>query len=544
MQQQLMTKFYKKINIDPKSIEFIEAHSTGTQVGDPQEVKAIDEVFSKGQKREKSLLIGSVKSNIGHTEASAAVASIAKILITFENKRIPPNINITKPRSTVAAFNDGRIKVVTETEKLTSNLISMNSFGVGGANAHFLFEGNTKEKINLGIPCDNLERLVLWSGRTEEAVNSIFDDITQRPLDIEFIGLLQNSQSQTTLANIYRGYAMFSHDQKTSRAVCVQRDVKVFTDSKPPVVWVFSGMGSQWIGMASDLMRNPTFAASIRRSHDILLTKGLDLKYIITSDDQNIFENALNSYVGIIAIEIALIDVLKNLGLKPDFIIGHSVGEVGCAYADECFSTEETILTAYYRGVAAIESATIKGAMAAVGLHHKKLKNLLPQDIDIACHNGSESATVSGPAESVTSLTEKLKEEKIFAKEVSCSNVPFHSRYIVNMGKRLLTDLKTVIKSPKKRSPKWLSSSFQETSWNEVESQYSSAEYHTKNLLNPVLFEEVCQMLPSNSLTIEIGPCGLLQSILRKSFKGGSTLSLLDRGNPFGSLFMMNSFGK
>lgn len=544
MQQKLIEEFFKESKIDPSLVNFVEAHSTGTRLGDPEEVSAIDEVFCKNTKRTKPLPIGSVKSNMGHAEASSGVASIAKILLTFENQKIPPNINFTKTRTDVPAFEEGRLRVVTEVEDLDGPLISMNSFGLGGANAHALFEGNMKVKTNNGLPSDNLSRLVMWSGRTEDAVKSIFDDIVKRPLDAEYVALLQNSQAKTNTSNVYRGYGIFSHDAVTGKAVCTQHDIQLFTTEKRPVVWVFAGVGSQWSEMGTDLLQIPTFAQTIQKCHDILLPKGLNLINIITSPVKSIFECVLHSYVGIAAIEIALTDVMKSLGLEADYYIGHSVGELGAAYADNCFTIEEAILASYSRGKASAESKTIPGAMAAVGINHKDVKKLLPKDIDIACHNSIDSTTISGPAESVRAFVKDLTAKNVFAREVACSGIPLHSRYITEMGSHLLTKLNKVIKNPRKRSSKWLSSSYPKDQWNDAESQYSSGQYHTKNLLSPVLFEEVLEMLPKNALTIEIAPHALLKSILKRSLKEGVHIGLTQRDNKNGAIFLMENLGK
>lgn len=544
MQQQLIEEFFKESKIDPSLVNFVEAHSTGTKLGDPEEVAAIDEVFCKNKNRPKPLPIGSVKSNMGHAEASSGVASIAKILLTFENQKIPPNINFTGAREDVPAFAEGRMRVVTEVEDLDGPYISMNSFGLGGANAHALFKGNEKEKINCGLPTDNLPRLVTWSGRTEDAVKSIFDDIVKRSLDVEYIALLQNSQKKTNTSNVYRGYGLFSQDAVSGKAVCTQRDIQLFTTERRPIVWVFAGIGSQWPGMGTDLLKIPTFAETIQKCHDVLKPKGLDLLQIITSEDKTTFDNVMNSYVGIAAIEMALTDVLKSLGLKPDFMIGHSVGEVGVAYADNCFTIEEAILASYSRGKASAESKTILGAMAAVGINHKEVKKLLPKDIDIACHNSIDSTTISGPAASVKAFVQVLGEKNIFAREVPCSGIPLHSRYITEMGSHLQSKLDEVIKTPRKRSSKWLSSSYPESEWNDVESQYSSGRYHTKNLLSPVLFEEVLEMLPKNALTIEIAPHALLKSILKRSMKEGVHMGLTQRDNKTGAIHLIDSLGK
>lgn len=532
MQQKLFEENYAKINLDPSLVGYVEAHATGTIMGDAEEVAAIDGAYCS--KRKKPLAIGSVKSNMGHSEATAALASTVKLIFSLENQKIPPNINLSELRNDIPAFNEKRIKVVTEVENLEGPYVSLNSFGLGGANCHAIFKGNLKSKVNNGIPKDNLNRLVCWAGRTEAAVNSIFDDVSSRPLDAEHIALLQNTQVKTASANTYRGFGIFSNDKSTQKAFCARREIQHFNGIRKPIVWVYSGIGSQWLEMGADLMKLPIFAERIDFCHNVLLPKGLNLKEIISTNNEKNFDNVLHSYVGIIAIEIALTDVLKALGLEPDFIIGHSVGELGCAYCDGCFTAEETIMAAYARGQSNNESKTIMGGMAAVGISHKDLLKLLPRDIDVACHNAADSITISGPVASVKAFVEELSAKGVFAKEISCSGVPLHSRYIKEMGDNLKRKLKAIIKTPKKRSAKWLSSTFASEKWKSEEAQFSSADYHTKNLLNPVLFHEIVEQLPSDAMTIEIAPHGLLKPILKRSLKEGNHFSLTQRDDKNG----------
>lgn len=107
--------------------------------------------------------------------------------------------------------------------------------------------------------------------------------------------------------------------------------------------------------------------------------------------------------------QIGLVDLLTSVGITPDYIIGHSVGELGCAYADKCFTAEQMVLCAYSRGLASIETEVVRGSMAAVGLGYEDLKDLCPPDIEIACHNSSDSATISGPAEPMKNFVAQLQ---------------------------------------------------------------------------------------------------------------------------------------
>lgn len=138
-------------------------------------------------------------------------------------------------------------------------------------------------------------------------------------------------------------------------------------------------------------------------------------------------------------------DILKALDIVPDGIVGHSVGELGCAYADGCFTAEQMILASHARGRASIETELIDGSMAAVGLGYNAIKDRLPNDIEVACHNASDSSTLSGPTASVNSFVEQLKSEGVFAKVVNVSNIAYHSQYIKPAAPTLLKYLKEVI---------------------------------------------------------------------------------------------------
>lgn len=202
------------------------------------------------------------------------------------------------------------------------------------------------------------------------------------------------------------------------------------------------------------------------------------------------------------------------------------------------------MLASYSRGKASKESKTILGAMAAIGLNHREVSKIIPSDVDIACHNSVDSTTISGPAESVRIFVKELTDKNIFAREVPCSGMPLHSRYIKEMGERFNSKLEKVITHPRARSSKWLSSCFPKDKWNLDSAKMCSAAYHTTNLLEPVLFEEVLEMLPKNSLTIEVAPVSILKSILKRSMKDATHLGMTQRDNKDGALFLMNSFGK
>ncbi|XP_063696021.1 fatty acid synthase-like [Culicoides brevitarsis] len=541
IQQRLLHQFYEELGLSPLAVSYVEAHGTGTNVGDPEECEAIYQTFCKGRK--EPLLVGSVKSSIGHSEPVSGICSIIKCILALESGQISPNINFEAIKEDIAPLRDGHLKVVDELTDLPGPLVACSSFGFGGANGHVLLKQNPKRKINFGIPADGLPRLVCWSGRTEESCNVIFDDVVKRPLDAEFIGLLHSCQTKSIQANMFRGYGVFSQEG-TENAVCVGREVERAKGVCPPLVWVYSGMGSQWTQMGSSLMALPVFRKSIEESHRVLEKKGLNLIEIITSDDKKMFDNILHSFVGIAAIQIGLTNILREMNLEPDYIIGHSVGELGCAYADNCLTAEEMVLCAYSRGMASLETKVVHGSMAAIGLGYEKIRPLLPEGIEAACHNGPNSCTISGPADLVAKFVKELTDKNIFAREVPCSNIPYHSKYIAAMGPKLLERLEKVITSPKQRSAKWLSTSVPQSNWDRPETKICSAAYQTNNLLSSVLFEETMRLLPENAVTVEIAPHGLLQAILKKAMPESYHISLTQRNNLNNINILLAGLGK
>uniref|UniRef100_A0A1A9W891 Uncharacterized protein n=1 Tax=Glossina brevipalpis TaxID=37001 RepID=A0A1A9W891_9MUSC len=541
LQEKLLRQFYHEVDAHPEDLGYLEAHSTGTVVGDPEECQAIDNVLCS--QRSKPLLVGSIKSNLGHAEAASGVCSLTKVCLAFETGKIAPNINFTKVRSEISALAEGRLIVVNDITNLKKPYIGVSSFGFGGANAHALLKASDKTKINNGVPDDDIPRLITWAGRTEESVNVVLDSVEGKPLDAEYVGLLHNIQNIDTPAFVFRGYGIFAKNGNTF-AKSLVRDVHHYSGIRRPIVWVFSGMGSQWTEMGSSLMIIPQFRRSIERCHKVLESKGLNLIKILTSSDATIFDNILHCFVGIAAVQIALVDILRSLSIEPDYIIGHSVGELGCGYADGGFTDEQMILASYYRGKVSLEIEKIKGSMAAIGVGYKKIVNLLPKKIEVACHNSADSCTISGPAEDVEKFVNELNSKGIFAKEVPCANIPYHSRYIAHMGPQLLKYLKTIIPNPKSRSSKWLSSSVPQADWHQEGRNLCSAEYHANNLLNSVLFEETSALLPSNALTIEIAPHGLLQAILKRSMPNGIHIPLTQRGNKGNDVILLSAIGK
>ncbi|KAH0813343.1 hypothetical protein GEV33_009449 [Tenebrio molitor] len=335
-QKQLMTEIYDESGIHPSELSFLEAHGTGTQVGDPQEVEAIDHVLAR--KRDKPLLVGSVKSSIGHTEPASGVCSIIKVLIAMETGLIAPNINLKQTKAGMEGFEQGRLKVVLDLTELEGDeaLVGVNNFGFGGNNCHTILKRFKKKKVDGGIPKDDVPRLVCVSGRTEEAVLSLLNDVNSRKLDAEHVGLLHQIYKKNIANHIYRGFTIASKNGplKTSS--------KFFSFQHKPLYVYFGQFERSFKLLGSYLMHFPIFKKTISRIDNILATKNVNISDAISKDQ--IQEDNL---LGAIAVQAGLVDVLKSLELIPTAVYGDSWGKLVSAYYYDVITIEETVLTVY-----------------------------------------------------------------------------------------------------------------------------------------------------------------------------------------------------
>ncbi|XP_045537637.1 fatty acid synthase-like [Papilio machaon] len=536
---EFLKKFYSEIDVSPQEIEYVEANGIANAEDDKNELEAVGEMFGN---KERPVKIGCVKSNMGNSESASGLCALTKVCLAYRKGEISGNLHYENPRDDVDAVRDRRIEVVHENTPFKRGFAALNSFSYTGLMAHVLLKGYYKEK-NHKKYISNIPYLVNVSSRNEAGVGRMLDILAATPIDAEYIGLLHNIHKIETPGHNGRGYIILRSNLEEKTCV-LSKSVQLYTGIKPPVCFMYSGMGSQWCEMGADLMNIPIFSAAIKKCHKVLEPKGVNIIDILTLKDQTIYDDIMNCFVGITAVQIGLTDILRALEIVPDYIIGHSTGEVGCAYADGCLTLEETILSAYCRGLASKQTEVIRGAMAAVGMGYDDLKRICPADIEIACHNSAGSSTISGPVDILKDFVALLTSRGIFAKEVPCGNIAYHSKYVAAVGPPLFEALKEVLKNPKKRTSKWLSTSFLKTRWDEDIAKFSSAEYFTNNLMSPVYFEETSKLIPNNAVVIEIAPHGLLQAIVKRSHKSCEHVPLARRGHENPTNFLLDAIGR
>ncbi|XP_049875291.1 fatty acid synthase-like [Pectinophora gossypiella] len=535
--EHLFKKFYSEIDVSPKEVEYVEADGSAIAESDTNELIAISNTFVN----DRPVKIGSVKSNMGNSEPASGLCALTKVCLAYHEGKLPGNLHYSEPVD-VPALKNRKLEVVQDNASFGRGYTAVNNFSINGTNCHVLLKGHFKPKDTSKYK-SNIPRLVLISGRQEACVEKIINILKSQPIDPEVIGMMHNIYKIDTPGHTCRGYTILDTNEN-NETISLKDSAEHYPGLKRPLWLVFSGMGSQWPGMAADLMRIPAFAGAIYKCHTALKPLGVDLIRVLTEPDKTIFDNILNCFIGISAVQIGLTDVLKELGIVPDYVIGHSQGEMGCAYFDDCFTTEDMILAAYSRGIVSVETSFVKGAMAAVGMGYKDIFPLCPPEIDVACHNSSESATLSGPADVLKEFVAELTAKGIFAREVPSANIPFHSRYIAHAGPAFKQRLGAIIKKPKLRSEKWICTSVPQDKWDEPLAKYSSADYHTNNLMSPVYFEEASKLIPDNAVVVEVAPHGLLQAILKRSHPECTHIPLTRRGTTEQIKFLFEAFGK
>ncbi|GBN00720.1 Fatty acid synthase [Araneus ventricosus] len=537
LQKRLIKEVYDECKLNPLKVCYVEAHGTGTPAGDPVEMSAISEIFCPG--REEPLLVGSVKTNMGHSEATSGLCSLVKLIISMEKSLIPPNLHFYKPNPNIKALVDGQVRIVTNPTPYIGDYAAISCFGFGGVNVHAILKSNTIERKPKEIEEMPMPQLALYSGRTEEGVQYVFDYLQNEVPPREFFALLHKSVYSSSVEKPYRGYKLLLKDEEVS-------EIKKLTSEHRPIWYIFSGMGTQWPCMAKQLMNLEVFARSIRRSSEVLKPYGLDLTDIVTNGGKIQYNsrNIISVFVSIAAVQVALVDVLNEIGIIPDGIIGHSIGELGCAYVDGSLTADQILLVAYGRGKALEDSNLETGAMAALGITWSEANKCCPKGIFPSCHNAEDSVTISGPKDSVKVFVDALKAENVFVREVDSYGYAFHSQYILPAVRKLQTYLEKVIPKPKPRTSRWISSCYPKEEWDDSSAKLAGPSYFLKNFVSPVLFHEALLHVPKDAIVIEIAPHHLLQAILKRAIGPHAEYVGLMKRNVDNTIHLLSSLGR
>ncbi|CAG2101324.1 unnamed protein product [Medioppia subpectinata] len=560
-QESLMRRTYTDAGIDPRKLSLVELHSAGTQAGDFREVKAIYNAYCKPTARTEPLPIGSLKSNMGHAEGAAGLVSLIKVLIAYENECIPPNINLGTLHAEIAPFVPPLLPVVKSYYYKPGNgqlhgksvpyregspkggLAAVDSLGVGGANAHVLLEPNYKLATSDGHQnvADIMPRIVNICGRSEESVKYIMDFIENNPQKItnDFLALLAQTMKYTPNVNssgmTFRGSIIMksvSEEEKGEIKYEYKKQMVIMAEKTRRPLWVlFPGLGGQWPAMAKALMPIKTFADTIEECHQTVHKEfGIDLKHILLSEDKTAISTMTAKFVATTAIEIALFAVIKDLDITPDGIIGHSFGEIACAFADGLITVKQAITVAAYRGLSSVQNANItKGLMAVIGLPRALALKYMPKGVYIACNNASNNVVISGPINEMRESMKQFKAKGVFVRPLDSNEIPYHSLYITESAKAMKKAIVAYIPNPRLRTSKWLSTSVLATDPEEELLRYASGEYFEYNMVNEVLFHDQFQTLPADAIVLELGPHSVFKHIVSETLPKSTYISLIKK---------------
>lgn len=321
-QKNLFSRVYEESGVNPAEVGFVESHGTGTIVGDLQESTAIDKAIVK----QGSLLVGSVKSNMGHAEQMAGMCEIAKAVIVMETGLIPPNLHHQQPRQDIEPLRVGRIKIPTEITPFPKNsYLAVNSFGFGGTNAHLLLKANSKVKNEDN---GNYPRLVCVSGRTQDTIEALLNDLTSKPPNLDLFALLNDLNKLDIPQNRYRGTAIFNNGE-----ICTT--INKIDFSKKDVCLVLGDYSKSLLNMGLDLTELPFGQETWARVTKILQC---NFRKLLTETDNQRLISSL--------IQIVIVHILSSLGANVKVIAVSPHGIFAEAYSKKILSFEETVFFA------------------------------------------------------------------------------------------------------------------------------------------------------------------------------------------------------
>ncbi|XP_044724176.1 polyketide synthase dehydratase domain-containing protein [Hirsutella rhossiliensis] len=412
-QEALVRRAYEAAGIkDPSQTPFVECHGTGTLTGDPIETNAMANVFGRGQ-----TYIGSVKVNVGHSEGASGLSSSIKAILALEHETIPPQINFSNPNPDIA-FDKGNLVVPLDPIPWPKNRgarVSINSFGIAGANAHVILD--SAASYNGSQP----RKQQPSQGQVEGFVNGPEQIDKSSNMRVRY-----SNMAYTPAAEPWPLLIPVSADSVHSlhaRKEQVQRYIKSHPASLDAVAYSF-GSRVQWAGMAKELLRFSSFCNDMSLMDETL--QGLEdpPSWSIHEDSQPLCT----------AVQVGLVNFLAKAGITPAAVAGHSSGEIAAAYAAGAISLSEAILNAYHHGLA-VTHVQRRGAMAAVGMGRAAVAPFIANGVVLACENGPRSVTLSGDEDALERTLAAIsdKNPKTVKRRLGV-NVAYHSSHMQEIG--------------------------------------------------------------------------------------------------------------
>lgn len=436
-QERVIRAAHAVSGVNPETISYIEAHGTGTLVGDPIEVTALTRAFRARTDKRGFCAIGSVKTNIGHLASAAGVAGLIKTVLALEHEQLPPSLNFERPNPQID-FAAGPFYVQTELADWrrgdAPRRAGISAFGIGGTNAHAIVE--EAPRVEPSGPSRPWQ-LLLLSARTESALEAqterLAEHLEQHP-EQPFADVAYTLQVGRRQLDHRR--ALVCRDRADAVAALAGRDAKRLltraADAAPQIAFLFSGQGSQHIGMFADLYRREeAFRAELDRCAEILRPHlECDLRELLdpTPEQRAEAERRLGetrfTQPALFAVEWSLARLLREWGIEPQAMLGHSIGEYVAACLAGVFSLEDALALVAARG--RLMQAMPPGAMTTVSLPEADLAPLLGPELAVAATNAPHRLVVSGPFDAVEALEATLGERGVAVRRLHTSHA-FHS---------------------------------------------------------------------------------------------------------------------
>ncbi len=532
-QERLIRKVCNEAGVNPGSLQYIEAHGTSTPVGDPIEANALGRVLASGRKKGDKCYIGSVKTNIGHTEAAAGVGSLIKTTLALKNRLIPPHINLNtvNPALNLDEQPYDIPREVTPWPKHEGPArAGVNSFGFGGTNAHVILEEAPKrpgqprpeshhpmalfplfaeDANDLPRVVEKMRDAIRKASAPEDYVfNAAHTLATRRePLQQRLTIAYSNAED---LLNTLDEYIAGNLPANAAEAAAIEGE-------KRRLVWVFTGMGPQWWAMGNQLYQNEAvYRETINRCEKLILKHaGWSLIEHLNAGEENTkMGETWLAQTANVALQVALAELCKSRGVSPDAIVGHSAGEAAAFYMAGVYTLEEAIKII-------IERSRLQflldgqGTMLAVSLTEQEALSyieLYGDRISIAAINSPTAMTLAGDAEPLKELEETLRKAEVFAKFLNVQ-VPYHSAKMEAIKEELFECLFDINARPA-QTPIYLTGRT-----GVAEGPEPDTHYWWDNVRNSVRFNDAIHLLAKDgfSLFLEIGPHPVLSHSIKES---------------------------
>lgn len=530
-QAELLRSIYTGNGIDVGKLAFVEGHGTGTKVGDPAELWSIGKEI--GTRRSAPIPVGSIKSNIGHTEPASGVLGLMKAVLALEHNYVPASLHFERSSPDVD-FDALNVRVATDPiELLKSNrprLAGINSFGFGGANAHVVIcdPQNAPAKSEHAPECN----VFVASAQSRSALDRLLQDYRQALSS----GARRDRQAIASAAGANRTlmksrFVVASGESEEIVAAIdahmAGRDGGAEVAEAPVaearIAFVFSGNGSQWAGMGVDAFNNNLYFRQRFTAISALFQLGSDLSLTDLLFDDGLADRLADTKVAqplLFAIQAALSDTLTKYGIRPSATFGHSVGEVAAAYASGAVPLVDAVAIVAKRSLHQDRLAGCGKMLAALVPADEAMELARAEGLNEICvgaYNAANSVTLTGPAEEIRRFREVARARKIPASILDIE-YPFHHPMIDASREAFLADLTHVSLRPSEID-------FISTVTGDVmEGTGLDSRYWWRNVREPVFFHAGVEKAVAMGCTVfvEIGPRPILSSYLKEAIKASA----------------------